>query len=101
MLGGCALPHFKARYVQRHNTSVRLIYDAIFTGRSGGMFSLMDAGTRDNLAPGISGTRLPEWMLPDVPPAQRRLFRPDLLLIPGLSHEHLSLLRSVATHAHV
>ena len=101
MLGSCALPHFTARYIQRHNTSVRLIYDAIFSGQSGGMFCLMDAGTRDNLEPGVSGTRLPAWMLPDVPPAQRRLFRPDLLLIPGLSHEHLSLLRSAATPAHV
>ena len=101
MLGGCRLPHFHARYIKRHNTGVQILYDSIVAGISGGMFCVMDACPVASLPPGVNATRIPEWMLPLVPPAQRALFRPDLLLIPGLTTETLWMLHSATTPAHL
>ena len=61
----------------------------------------MPALLHPSLPPGVSATRIPEWMLPLVPPAQRALFRPDLLLIPGLTTETLWMLHSATTPAHL
>ena len=50
----------------------------------------MDATARSALPPGVSDTRLPPWMLPDIPPALVMKFRPDLLIIEGLTHVAVS-----------
>ena len=47
---------------------------------------LMVMGPAGSLPPGVSATRLPDQLLPNVLPAQHALFRPDLLLIPNWPH---------------
>ena len=47
------------------------------------------------LLPLVSVTR--DWLLPQIPPAERMCFRPDLLLIHVVSNEHLYLLHSATT----
>ena len=61
----------------------------------------MDACPASDLPPGVSATRVPEWLLPDESPAQRELYRPDLLLIPRLTNEMLSLLHFATTFSAV
>ena len=77
------------------------MYDSIVARISGGMFCVMDACPAASLPSGVSATRIPEWRLPLVPPAQRTLFRPHLLLIPGLTTDALWMLHSSTTHVHL
>ena len=76
LFGGCKLPRFHARYVQRHNAGVKILYDTIAAGASGGVFCIMNACPAASLAPDFSDTRLPDWLLPHVPPAEHARFRP-------------------------
>ena len=45
----------------------------------------MDATGADALPHGVASTRIPAWVLPNVPLETRRLLRPDLLIFQGLS----------------
>ncbi len=44
----------------------------------------MDATSRADLPRGVSDIRLPQWMLPNTPPALLSTYRPYLLLVDGL-----------------
>ena len=104
VLGGCSNPHFKARFIKRHNVALHLLYDTISAGEFGGMFCVMDASSAEALPGDVTASRLPAWLLPGVPDAQRALYRPDLLLIKHLSAEDVARLRSApipaATYAY-
>ena len=67
-----------------------MIYDAILYGKLSGCFTIMDATSRHNLPAGVSDTRLPSWILPNVDDSTRKLFRPDLLIIEGLMTDFVS-----------
>jgi hypothetical protein len=71
------------------------IYDAIRLGPKGGMFAVVDGGrvpappdSGQRLAShpfGSFGSRIPSWLLPDVPPAILKRMRPDILILDGLT----------------
>lgn len=84
ILGSCALPPFPAMKIARHNTALVHLHACIYQGSLGGCYTIMDATRRACLPVGVSGTRLPQWMLPDYDDALLLLFRPDILLIAGL-----------------
>ena len=84
ILGSCAHPEMHRCYIDRHNKSLSLIHAKISQGTKGGCFMIMDATSRADLPAGVSDIRLPQWMLPNVPPDVLSTFRPDLLLIDGL-----------------
>ena len=44
----------------------------------------MDACPSTKLPPGVASTRLPAWLLPNVPPDVLKRLRPDMLIIHGL-----------------
>ena len=45
----------------------------------------MDATSSDALPHGVAATRIPQWVLPSVPPDTLRRLRPDLLIFQGLA----------------
>jgi hypothetical protein len=75
----------KKQYILRHDEAVRMICEAILHGSLGGCYTVMDAGRRVDLPHGVADKRVAEWLLPDIPDAQRRTMRPDILLIPGVT----------------
>jgi hypothetical protein len=84
ILGSCTHPEMHRCYVDRHNKSLSLIHAKISQGTKGGCFMIMDATSRADLPAGVSDIRMPQWMLPNVPPHLLSTYRPDLLLIDGL-----------------
>ena len=67
-----------------HNTAVCRIHDALASGSNGGCFIIMDATAKRAAPDTVYDTRLPAWLLPDVPVSTRAKMRPDILLIAGL-----------------
>jgi hypothetical protein len=61
------------------------VYKALARGLHGGSYTIMDATSRDRLPVGVSGTRIPAWMLPSVPLDTLPKLRPDILMVHGLS----------------
>ena len=61
-----------------------LIADTIHKGRYGGCYTVLDACAKDASPEYSSGTRLPKWLLPNIPDIKRNKMRPDLLLIPTI-----------------
>ena len=92
MLLQCTHRKVKAMVIKRHNQAVQAIAKAIANGRRGGSFLIMDAGkledVQESVSSTIQGTRLPEWMVPDLPTNMRNRLRPDILIIPGMSCRH-------------
>jgi len=91
ILGGCSHPQLKSYYIARHNKAVLLLQRAISTGPLGSCFQIMDATTEDNLPHGVYSSRIPTWMIPNLPPHfspdfDRTKLRPDLLVIEGLAY---------------
>ncbi len=56
-------------------------------GSQGGCFWLSDVISAENASAFSSGTRVPEWMLPDVEEPIRLMLRPDAVRIATLSHD--------------
>ena len=81
MLNECTHPHITGLRINRHNEAVRLLQKYIGNGDIGGYHTIMDAGRADNLPEGVSGTRVPEWMLPDLDPQHRIRMRPDIMIL--------------------
>ena len=48
----------------------------------------MDATAADKIPPGVTDTRIPQWILPHLHDGTRLKMRPDLLIIQGLSNTH-------------
>ena len=77
--------------IARHNKALVLLQKCIYQGSLGGCFTIMDATSRSRLPVGVSGTRLPRWLLPASATAAPHdtaadllPFRPDIMLIAGL-----------------
>ena len=84
-LGSCSHPRLKSAYIARHNRALCLIQSTLSRSSTTAWYTIMDATSSTNLPPGVASTRLPTWLLPNVPPDVLRLLRPDLLVIHGLS----------------
>ena len=82
MLGECRNPDIKSMIIKRHNDAVQLLYKAVLASDIGGCYAIMDAG---HLPGETIHDRIPGWMLPNTPEAERTKMRPDLLLITGLT----------------
>ncbi len=85
ILGGCKAEPYHSCYIKRHNEAVQLIGETIQHGRNGHGFMLMDATSAANIPGYVTGTRLPQWLLPTVAPDKLEKFRPDILWIPTLT----------------
>ena len=83
-LGGCTHPHLKSSYIHRHNRAVRLIQSTLSRFSPSSWYTIMDACPSATLPHGVSGTRLPAWLLPHVTPDVLLRLRPDMLIIKGL-----------------
>lgn len=77
------------RYIERHNKTVRTIYRAFSNGLKGMGYTVMDASSVDELPAGVSSTRLPSWLLPELAEEDREMMRPDLLIVDGLTWEEI------------
>ena len=62
-----------------------LIQKTITTTSPAAWYTVLDASAADRLPPGVSGNRLPSWLLPSLPSSTLSLLRPDMLVIQGLS----------------
>ena len=86
MLGGCKHPCMQGMYNERHNEFGRTCLPPVHAGSLGACRMVADIGAAHKMG-GLEteGTRIPEDILrdSDLPggPAQRKLLRPDLLLI--------------------
>ncbi len=85
ILGGCKAEVYHKCYIKRHNEAVQMIGEAIQHGYQGNGVMLMDATSAANTPDYVTGTRLPEWVLPQVPSKKRNKLRPDILWIPTLT----------------
>jgi len=89
MLGGCSHPDTIAMRIARHDEAVRILQRAIEKAPARDhrtMYTIMDAGPANNLPEGVSGKRLPAWLLPDLPDTDKLKMRPDLLIVTGLEN---------------
>jgi len=96
ILGGCGDPRMKARYIARHNAAVCAIQTVVHSGPEGNLFCVMDAAPEHALPDGVSGIRVPAWMLPRVPAADLARMRPDILFVSGLTSADLTSLCAAA-----
>jgi hypothetical protein len=85
IMGGCDHGDMKALYIARHNKAVHTIAENIAKGEKGGCYMVMDACAKADTPAYVDSTRLPAWLLPQVPAARLKKMRPDLLLIPTIS----------------
>ena len=84
-LGSCSHPVLKSAYIARHNKALCLIQKTLSTTAPAAWYTILDASAADRLPPGVSGNRLPSWLLPSLPSSTLSLLRPDMLVIQGLS----------------
>jgi ribonuclease HI len=82
ILGSC--PALADYVISRHNKAVAFIQEAVGLGSLSGCFTVMDACARADLPAGVADTRLPAWLLPDVPAEVLSRLRPDMLLVQGM-----------------
>lgn len=82
-------PDLRAGYIKRHNVAVEKIARAIMSGNKGRWLVVADLRTDvvDNLSETLGrvvGTRVPHFMLQQVPEEERKKMRPDLLFVQGM-----------------
>lgn len=84
VLGGCCNTLMSARFTARHNAAMMQIYKAFLQGSIGACYTVLDVTSQTDLPPGVSGNRLPEWILPSLKNKDRLRMRPDMLVVEGL-----------------
>jgi ribonuclease HI len=79
-------PRLKAMHIHRHNRATRIIQAALQRHSThGSAYTIMDACPAAEAAShDVQGTRLPPFLLLNVPEEQRAKWRPDILRIIGL-----------------
>ena len=87
----CTHPTLKSMHIARHNLATVTAAKAIRRGKLGACYMIMDAGRLDNLPEGldVATTRIPPWMLPQLPAADRQKLRPDILLVENLTPQDI------------
>ena len=91
ILGACSHPKMQELIINRHNKAALMIHAAIMDDstdpdRGGAFYTILDVCSTSALPPGAHATRIPQWILPAVPDAERALLRPDMLIIHGLTY---------------
>ena len=81
ILGECTHPQMVAHRISRHNGAMLILYKALTQGNLAGYVTVMDATKKGELPEGCEDTRIPEWVLPNVPTELRTKMRPDLMVI--------------------
>ena len=84
--GGCQPRQMQAMYTAKHNKAVQKIARALQRrSRDGGCYMVMDACRTDELAGHEAATsKVPCFLLPNTPEADRRRMRPDILRVSNL-----------------
>jgi len=86
ILAGCQHPTIKSLVIRRHNEAVRMLQRTVAGGGLGGCVTIMDACKATECEQlGTDGTRLHQWMLPDVPEEILNKMRPDILVAEGVT----------------
>ena len=84
ILGGCKHRQLRAMYIARHNHAVRKVAAALCK-HTDAAYTVLDACRADELGThGADSNRVPEFLLPLAPEAERRRMRPDILRVQGL-----------------
>ena len=84
ILGQCGHRQLQAMYTARHNRAVRRVAAAL-RKHTTAAYTTMDVCRADELqAHGADTNRVPSFLLPSTPEAERRLMRPDILRVVGL-----------------
>ena len=99
ILGECTHPQMVAHRISRHNGAVLILFKALMKGCLAGFVTIMDATAKADLPEGCEDTRIPEWVLPNVPQDLRAKMRPDLMVIKNLKpddQEEFQKLRGLA-----
>jgi len=81
-LGSCTHPLITGLRINRHNAAVRRIAKAIRESDKPSIKNAavyMDAGTAEDEIIASQGSRVPDWLLPDIDEEVRKKLRPDLL----------------------
>ena len=89
ILAGCDHHDMKALYISRHNAAVRRIAKTIMRGSHADAYMVMDACAQNALPAYAAATRIPPWLLPGVADQVRNKYRPDILLVKGLTRAEL------------
>ena len=93
ILGGCKLPIFKALYISRHDSALRMLLKAIVKGSHGGFYTIADIGREELIKDlGVNDKRIASWLLPDsaliragIEARDRHRVRPDIMFV-EMSH---------------
>lgn len=77
----------RAHYISRHNAAVCALQKALMFSPHAGTAQYMDATPANMLPAGVLGTRLPQWLLPQIDDPLRDKLRPDLLFITNFNND--------------
>ena len=78
------VPHITALRIEQHNETVNLIARALAKStdpNTANAHLLVDAVRDSRALPAYIGDRVPEWMLPQLTPVERKKLRPDILIV--------------------
>jgi len=89
VMGGCTHPKLSAYYIWRHNEAVAMIAWAVANGSKGRWLQVVDLrkealGKLSAAQRKEAASRVPAYMLPDVPEETRKKMRPDIMFVEGL-----------------
>ena len=101
VLGACTHKLLKGLYIERHNEAVATVGKAIMEGARGGCLAVLmaDAGWHGKVTGLSDESRIPRQVLPDVPEAELRRMRPDIMLFEKSSEDDLPLSVQDLQHA--
>jgi ribonuclease HI len=85
ILGECTHPQMIAHRISRHNQAVLILQKALQKGTLGGFVTILDATAKSDLPEDCIDTRIPAWVLPKVPEADRTKLRPDMMVFENLT----------------
>jgi hypothetical protein len=80
----------EACYIERHNAAVRCIQQKVGKAGLAAYYTIMDASKAKDVPEDVDGTRIPAWMLPQLPETTRNSMRPDLLIVEGLAQSEVT-----------
>jgi hypothetical protein len=86
LLGSCKHKDLANLYIKRHNVALAKIQHTVHQRSPlGAFYTIMDASSKQSLPPGVSDTRLPKWVLPQIDTDTLNKLRPDLVIFENLT----------------
>jgi hypothetical protein len=95
ILGECTHPQMVAHRISRHNQAVLILQKALQRGILGGFVTILDATAKSDLPESCEDTRIPAWVLPRVPEADRLKLRPDMMVLENLTPDMINEFQSL------